>query len=83
MGGLYLIDQSGRNLRLEKVCDAMMDAVWMAANALDEIFRQAAATRQPDVETPIHKGDDGLATDESRSSGDEDALSHGVEPDAT
>jgi hypothetical protein len=80
---VYLVDQGGGNLRLEEVCHAMMDAARVAAGALDEVFRQAAATRQPDLETTLHERGDGLTADEARSSGDEDTSSHGFEPEKT
>jgi hypothetical protein len=83
MAGATLGDHLGWDRRLEEVCRPMMDAAWSSAGELGQVVGQAVATRQPDLEAPLHQWGDGLAADESRSSGDKDASHHDGEPGTT
>jgi hypothetical protein len=83
MARVNLVDQGGWNPWLKKACHSVMDAAGPAARELDKRVWHLAATRQPDLEATLHERTDGLTADEPRSSGNEDASSHGMEPETT
>jgi len=77
---LNLLNQGCGDFRPKKVRHSMVDASRVAVSEVGKILWPRVAARQPDLKTSLHEWGDGLTADESRSSGDEDASSHGREP---